>query len=287
MQGSSIVTATDLSDEAAPAALWARDLGRALGKPVVAAHVVEVGLKSWVRSRYEVNVDAEKKAGALAQIEAWYRAHAGEAPDAVDLEVDDCYSGLKKMVARHDAGVLAMTRSGKGAVMRTLMGSRVQQLVSRPPCPLAVVHPDKAAIAVGARVGVATDFSETAAGAVEIAARLARAVGGTLHIVHSLHTPELPVMPDLVVPAAERGLEQAARDELQAVADSVGEGLEVSPELRIGAPVTCIIEFATEQQLDLLVLGHVGDRSAIADVLGSVARGLITRAPCTVLVTGA
>ncbi len=286
MKGTTILAATDLSDASGAAARWAQALGAALGRPVVAAHVVEVGLRSWMTSAYAVLDDPDKMEAARRTVDTWFREQTGAGPDDVAIKVDDCYTAIRDMVADHGASLVTLARSGKGAVLRTLLGSRVQQLVSRPVCPIAVVHPDARPVTKGARVGVAVDFSPTSEAALRVASALASALEGSLHLVHVLYIPELPALPDLVVPASTQSMVDECMESLKQLARvHLGSPQRASLEVVVGSPVGALEGYAEANDLDLLVVGHKGDRSALGDFLGSVARGLITGAPCTVLVT--
>jgi nucleotide-binding universal stress UspA family protein len=286
MKGKTILAATDLSDGAGAAARWARALGAALDLRVVAAHVVEVGLRSWMTSAYAILDDPEKMEAARQTVDTWFRKETSGGPDDVAIKVDDFYTAMRDMVADHGGAMIAMARSGKGTVMRTLLGSRVQQLVSRPVCPIAVVHPDAKPVARGAHVGVAIDFSPTSEAALRVAAKLASALGGTLHLAHVLYIPELPALPDLVVPASTQSMVDECMESLKQMARvHLGSPEAAKLEVVVGSPVGSLVGYAEKNDLDLLVVGHKGDRSALGDFLGSVARGLITSAPCTVLVT--
>ncbi|MCA9559053.1 MAG: universal stress protein, partial [Myxococcales bacterium] len=219
-------------------------------------------------------------------VDTWFRKETSGGPDDVAIKVDDCYSAMRDMVSDHGAAMIAMARSGKGAVMRTLIGSRVQQLVSRPVCPVAVVHPDAKPVSGDARVGVAVDFSPTSEAALRVASELASALGARLHLVHVLYIPELPALPDLVVPASTQSMVDECMESLKQLARvHLGSPDAATLEVVVGSPVGSLEGYAERHDLDLLVVGHKGDRSALGDFLGSVARGLITGAPCTVLVT--
>ena len=159
MHGSTIVVATDLSDHAGSAARWAADVGRLTGLPVVVAHVVEMGLDTSPWRRYAVALDTAKAEAAESEVARWFEAQTGERPSGVEVRVGACVPTLEAIARESRAGLMVVSRTGKGALSRALLGSRVQRLATRPPCPLAVVNPLEERVEKDRfRVGAATDF---------------------------------------------------------------------------------------------------------------------------------
>jgi nucleotide-binding universal stress UspA family protein len=118
---------------------------------------------------------------------------------------------------------------------------------------------------------VGTDGSETAARALDKAARLAKHVEGRVVIV----TASAPVgMTDDV--AAE--VLAYARDAVRRL------GIEAETVMREGHPAEVIAAVATEIDADLIAVGNVGMGRARRLRLGGVAEHVATRTPCDVLV---
>ncbi len=287
MNGKCVLLATDLSDAAVVAARRARDLGAIFGLPVVVAHVIEAGAAAWMASTYAALADPEQMDAARRRVDAWYRRVTEAAPSDVSVTVDDCYSGLVSIATDHDPAVLVMARTGKGAVLRTLLGSRVQAIVARPPCPVLIVHPDARPLDAQTRLAVGVDFSPLSAGAVRVGVELARRLGVGLRLVHSIHLPDLPALPDVIIPPANEGMIAQVDDELKALAADLAADLPaVDTAVLLGGPVGALTRDAEARATDLLIVAHKGHRSRLADFLGSVARGLVVGAPCSVLVVG-
>ncbi len=280
-----IVVATDLSEGAMPAARWAATVAAALGGQVVVAHVVEISLKSWLGSRYDILVDAEKRAQLEANVRGWYQLATGTMPAAVDVRVNTCFNGLSEAVAAHGASLLVMAPTGKGALTRVVVGSRVQDLASRPPCPLVV--------AAGAerpkRVAVATDFSEAAGKAVSAAAQIAHRLGADLTVAHVAEVPDLPAFEEDLFAGSFEAFFQEAADSLKASIEQAGAGAQARQVVLKGRAEVALEDLVSQQNIDLLVLGQTGHDSVLGDLLGSVPRSLIGRMPCSILVvpTGA
>lgn len=133
-----------------------------------------------------------------------------------------------------------------------------------------------------------TDLSETAAEAQLYACELAEQFGAELHVLSvvqdvALMSPD-PNMP-WVIPASSF--------------DEVRKNLEVSlsqipapewcvnrtvvREIRLGAPFIEIDKYASEHNIDLIVIGTHGRSGITHLLLGSTAEKIVRKAPCPVL----
>jgi len=131
---------------------------------------------------------------------------------------------------------------------------------------------------------VPTDFSETSAVALKYAKELATAFGAKLHVLHVLveWVPDgyMPFSPELF-----QEVEQSTRQRLDALLPlEEREKHQAQLVLQRGASeFVAIIQYAREQNIDLIVVGTHG-RGAIAHMLlGSVAEKIVRKAPCPVL----
>ena len=85
-----------------------------------------------------------------------------------------------------------------------------------------------------------------------------------------------------------RGVHEAARrwaeEELRRRAGTAkSEGLDVRVALRTGPPYQKIVDLATDERADLVVIGTHGRGSVERALLGSVADRVVRMAPCPVL----
>jgi len=276
-----VIVATDLSESAGVAARFAASVAALRGADVVVAHVVEISLKSWLASRYDILADEAKRAQAEASVAAWYTQATGQAPTAVDLRVNTCFNGLTEAVHAHHAELLVMAPTGKSALTQIVVGSRVQDLASRPPCALVVAGQDTPPT----HIAVATDFSEGAAQAVAFAGRLALHLHARVTLMHVAEVPDLPAFEEDLFAGSFEAFYQEADASLQAArAAHLPDGLAVSRAVLNGRAEVAIEAHVRQQGIELLVLGQTGHDSVLGDMLGSVPRALIGRMPCSVLV---
>jgi len=134
---------------------------------------------------------------------------------------------------------------------------------------------------------VPIDFSADAEAALDYACTLAIELDATVHLINALGAglPELAVaLTDHMIETLRAGsmaqLEKLAAARMPAV--KIGK-VFVQP----GEPRDAIIEVATNLPADLIVIGSQGRRGVSRLLLGSVAEGVVRRAPCPVLVVRA
>ena len=113
---------------------------------------------------------------------------------------------------------------------------------------------------------VATDFSESADAALDVAIQYARTFRARLYLVHVCAAGELDVT------------------ELLAVAAARAEPVPVSVAGTGGDPAEEILRYASRQPVDLIVVGTHGRTGVSRLLLGSVAERVVRGAGCPVLV---
>lgn len=136
-----------------------------------------------------------------------------------------------------------------------------------------------------------TDFSDDSKLALGYAVELAQKFSAEIVVVH-VDQALAPVMvselnPGLDVNTMNRIAEEqrllALRELDQTTARLREQGLKARSLMRVGAPFLEIINSATSENADLIVMGTHG-RSGLAHVLmGSVAERVVRKAPCPVL----
>lgn len=137
------------------------------------------------------------------------------------------------------------------------------------------------------RIVVATDFSECAQEAWELARRIAAAPGSALVLTHVL--TEVPLYGEGVfnIETARKVRDGARKWAEAALEDWVGKaraaGLSARAALRTGVPHEEIVALARDERADLIVIGTHGRGGINRALLGSVADRVVRLAPCPVL----
>ncbi|ADK83575.1 UspA domain protein [Desulfarculus baarsii DSM 2075] len=136
----------------------------------------------------------------------------------------------------------------------------------------------------------ATDFSKAAEQAVAQAARLAAQRGVKLvlaHVIPPLITPT-PLLDEIQVSQVtadlRREMRQAAEREMQRLRQIESALTEVETVIAEGEPTRELAALCQSQNAALLVVGAAGAGNIVEAVFGSVARKMVRRAPCSVLV---
>lgn len=232
-------------------------------------------LRSWAAERMEQSA-ADLDRSRVEVVQAQERGIAA-APTIVEYAED------------HDADVVVMATHGRRGVRRMLLGSVTEEVLRTAGCPVLTVRPD-GEIGPGGppeKILVPVDFSEHSDLALASAGSLARRFGAELDVLHVVG--ELGVPDPYFADAAElRALTKAARERVpEALAETVdrvlGEDVSAGSHMEVGRPPVTIAEFADEHGSDMIVVGSHGRTGMERVFLGSVAEGVVRRAPCPVL----
>jgi len=132
-----------------------------------------------------------------------------------------------------------------------------------------------------------TDFSESSAAALEIAADLATKYGARLIVLHVVETlgPENVTFGEVATHLEPVSYRQRLQDDLRRVKPAVPPTIQVDYLLGegVGDPARGIEQAAAEQHCDLIVMGTHGHRGLSRMLLGSIAETVVRRATCPVL----
>ena len=133
-----------------------------------------------------------------------------------------------------------------------------------------------------------TDFSTHANEAVRYACGLALKLDATLYLLNVL--PDIvPAEPDLMLapslpPEFYQQSEDQASNQLRGLIDPTwGTPKEVRVDVRWGGAVEGIVDYASDRQIDLIVIASHGRTGLRHALLGSVAERIVREAPCPVL----
>ncbi len=137
------------------------------------------------------------------------------------------------------------------------------------------------------RILVAVDGSNQSMAAADKAIQLAKRDKAELMVLNVL---QLPVVghytPSLFNDIIEKGKNEAERWFGNIKSEAEGNGISVKTKVleSTGSPVSAIVKYAEKEKVDLIVMGTRGRTKLKKALLGSVASGVMTYAPCTVMV---
>lgn len=293
-QKAKLILATDLSDNARPAAEWAHGFGRTEGAEVAVVHVVEISAAHWAAGAYDFLDDAGLREQAEERVRKWYVDATGSEPASVQVRCGTPAVQLAEAVREEKADLLVISRSGKGGWEKFWVGSTARALAMEPPCEVVMVHPEHSRPEV-AEVLVGMDFSENAERALATACRLARRYGAHLQIIHSEEVDDIDVLDGIgaaTIPAKYRrsGIDEEVSKRMKSMEEAHAsdlEGIDYDTRFMQDNPARALIERCDKDRADVLVIGRTGHSPLLANVLGSVVNRVVQAAPTTVVIVPA
>jgi len=132
-----------------------------------------------------------------------------------------------------------------------------------------------------------TDFSENSKAAHDYALAFTEQFEAELHVMHVLSDVTMIAEPGSALSLPQNYLldmkQEAERALDRLFPDAAQKGRKVVRAFRTGSPYVEIVTYASENDIDLIILGTHG-RGAIAHMLlGSIAEKVVRKAPCPVL----
>jgi nucleotide-binding universal stress UspA family protein len=125
---------------------------------------------------------------------------------------------------------------------------------------------------------VPIDFSSLTEPLMKCATLLARGWDASLLLVHVHPTPVVPAGDDDVYDSQEPNL----KERLERILPE-GTGIACEHHFAHGDPASAILHLAQTKHVDLIVIGGHGATHHRKQVLGTVARAVMDKAPCPVL----
>ena len=213
-------------------------------------------------------------------------AHDGIQPELVVHDGTAADSILSFAQARK-ADVIVMGTHGRRGYDRLMLGSVTDRVMRRAPCPvLAVCCPPRDSMDAGtgrghvhylSRILFCADFSENAERALEDAMSVTAEYDAELTLLHVLEEAGSPARAEEAIASATEQLDQLIPPERR-------QTLKIKTAVRIGKPYREIIQLASEEQIDLVVMGVRGRGALDLAVFGSTTYRTIQLGPCPVLV---
>ena len=262
-----ILIPTDRSDMAADALVMGEALAKRHGATLHEFHVEIVPPSG----RFERATDLVAETLGEKRVE---RTRQSPAPAAA----------IVAYAAEISADVIVMGTHGRGGWDRAILGSTTDYVLRRAPCPVLTIGPRAEPFAQGP-VLAAVSFGEDAANVIEAAAGFAHAAGARLVVLHVVEPVVLPAPYSMEF--APMSMDTLVIDAREALSERLRErvSLPVASEaiVRAGAAEPEVLALAEEIGAGLIVQGSHGRGSIGRALLGSVADGVVRRAPCPVL----
>lgn len=137
------------------------------------------------------------------------------------------------------------------------------------------------------RILVGVDGSEQSMAAVDRAILLAKRDKAEIILLHVIQLPTVShYTPGMINDVRQAGSGEAKKwfDNIKGEAEDSGIKVETKIAESVGSPTSTIVDYAKKENVDLVVVGTRGRTKLKRILLGSVASGVATYAPCTVMV---
>ncbi|HXW04527.1 MAG TPA: universal stress protein [Vicinamibacterales bacterium] len=186
------------------------------------------------------------------------------------------------------ADLIVMGTHGRSGFERLFLGSVTERVLRKASCPVLTVPPRVAgATPTFRRILCAVDFSDSSLRALQFAVALAEEADARLSVLHVLELlPEgdAPELGFLSLREYRERLEATARERLRAaVPDSARQFADVDERVTIGKPYREILRTASEQGVELIVMGVRGRSGVDLMMFGSTTQHVVRQAVCPVL----
>ncbi len=270
-----VLVATDGSDVAATAAEYGLEIARTADAMVHAITVVESGAAATVESVSQSRVAAARE--RVDAVEA--DATSDGVPVLTRVLAGRAGREILAYAEEHDIDLLVLGTTGRSGMRRLLTGSVATVVVRDARQPVLTVGPSVTTVSRPfERILVATDGRPGVEDAVEQALSLAEAYDATLHALYVVDEsrPHLQVVRE----EYERVGAESTR-EVAARADD--RGVSTVTAIEGGVPAETIVSYATDHDVDLLVMGTESRSGLDRLVIGSVSQHVVNTATVPVL----
>jgi len=194
--------------------------------------------------------------------------------------------GILNYAGEHDIDTIVMGTHGRHGLDRLFIGSVAEEVVRSALCPVLTVRcPDHDVGSLDInRILVPIDYSESALTTMAYANELAVSYGAGLELIHVIQEAVFPTTYG-VEPVAIAVPEVIARSKkalLDLRESRINADIPVNVHVLIGNPAGDIVDFATELEVDLVVIATHGMTGIKRLLIGSVTEKVVRMAHCPV-----
>jgi len=275
-----ILAATDLSERSERALRQAIHLASAQNAALHVLYVVDEDIPRRIANDI-ISGATENLKEQIAQVPDGKSVNA-----SIHVEFKTIWKGIVETAEELGADLLVLGSHRSRGIMELFRGTTVERVAKMTKTPLLVVNNSAPGRYHDVIVGV--DFSDCARNAINVGASLSPKAKMTLINVYHIPFKEFTKRadPDGSIEKRDRlRTERELAKDMKAFEERLeNKGLKLKRAFVEGGPVPVLLEEARRRESDLICVGSHG-RSWLADAfLGSTAQGLLSVAPCDVLV---
>ncbi|ELY60672.1 universal stress protein [Natronolimnohabitans innermongolicus] len=276
-----ILIPTDGSDGALAGAKRGIALASRIDADVHVVSVVESQVREGEFDDLEFPPLEERAEDAVEEIARLAADHDDELDVTTTIRTGTPFQSIREYASRREIDVIVMGTKGRTGLDRVLLGSVTENVLRTARTPVLAVPPNADEPAIDEvpfdRFLLPTDGSDGAAIATEWGIELARRLESSVHALYSIDTS-----PFADEPAATELLEALEHRGEKTIASVKGRGedvgVSVSGSTVTGSPVREIPAYATETDVDLIVMGTHGRTGIGQWFLGSVTENVVRQA---------
>jgi nucleotide-binding universal stress UspA family protein len=257
---------------------------------LVAQHVVEVWRHpsaSFAPSASLYDEYCQSLCGScMEQMQKFVKDHAhNEVQPKLVVEDGTAPDAILSFAQAEKSDLIVMGTHGLRGFDRLMLGSATERVMRRAPCPvLAVREPPHESVAAGQerhfhrldRILACTDFSKNSERDLNYAFSATAEYDAELTLLHVLEEVPRPAKREELIDATTEQLDKLIPPERR-------KTLKIKTAVRIGKPYQQIIQFAQQEQSDLVTMGVRGRGALDVAVFGSTTYRVMQLGPCPVL----
>jgi nucleotide-binding universal stress UspA family protein len=194
---------------------------------------------------------------------------------------------ISYVAATLPADLVVMGTHGRGGFDRFILGSVTEQVLGATSCPLLTVCHEEgrtwAAPGLISHIVCATDLSDSSRSTIDFALALAAENQARVTFLHVIEGVPEDGLNDYVVGFRRSLAESRGRGLHEAIPEEARAWCEVTERVEVGKAHRRILELATRERADLIVMGDREANPVETMLFGSTARHVIRAATCPVL----
>ncbi len=280
MINKNILLATDLSDLSIKAILHIGPLIKKLQGQLSLIYVVKSYFSDWISS-HEVQRVAEQRLRHYLQ----RLNEDGTQTGNVIIEVGNVADQVLAAADGMDADIIIIGAEEKSALQRVVFGASAEAIV-RQARQIVWIHKADSFKGIQ-KIICGVDFSPSSKGAFEKALSMAQNFEASLEVLHVIHVPNVEAIGLSKNIGEEKILAYKAQktDELDAfVSDYNTDGTTIKKHVLWGNPAQVILNYAEDDDTDLIVLGEKGEGQIKRMIMGSTTEKVMRSTNCSLLI---